>query len=193
MTKDRVVKALRAAADALAPAQPAKPNKVKASGGGQVFIGLVIAPAVGAWIDVPTDEDSLQEAIDAVLVKARKEEPGAEEWMVADYDDFPNLGEHPKVADLAKVAELLDDHDKEIVEAALSEEGGDVDDAADLLEEGYAVYDSETEYAEQYVDDIGMKNINNKENYVDLKQLARDLMMDGSLVYVNGAPYVFWN
>jgi tetrahydromethanopterin S-methyltransferase subunit B len=190
MTKDRVAKALRAAAEALDPKGPKKGKPVKAASGGQVFIGLVIAPAVGAWIEPSSDVDELQEQVDAVLAKAKKLEPDAEEWMVSDYDDFPNLGEYPGVEALAKVAGALEDHDAEIVQAAF-EEAHDVDDAIKMLDDGYAVYDSEESYGEQLVDDIGLDSIKNKEWYVDMDALSRDIMMDVDVYYVNGAPFVF--
>lgn len=191
MIRDRVISALREAAQTLDPKAP--PKKVKAASGGQVFIGLVAAPTLGEWIDVPSDKDELQEAIDAVLAKVREKEPGAEEWMVSDYDEFPNLGEHPGVEKLAKVAKLLEDHDMEIVEAALSEEGGDVDGAESLLDDGYSVYDSEEDYGQQLVDDFGFDNIKNIEWYVNMDQLARDLMFDHTMVRIDGEPIFFSN
>lgn len=192
MTNDRVIKALKAAATALDPSVKPKGKTVKAGSVGQIFIGLVLAPALGEWLEPSTDEDDLQEQIDAIVAKAKKMMPDASEWMVSDYDDFPNLGEYPGVAAIAKVAGLLEDHDAEIVQAAF-EESHDVDDAAKMLEDGYAVYDSEEQYGEQLVDDLGMKDIKNKEWYVDMDALARDIMMDVDLYRVNGAPFVFNN
>ena len=163
---------------------------VKAASGGQIFIGLVQAPALGEWLEPSSDEDELQEQIDAIVAKAKKRLPDAEEWMVSDYDEFPNLGEYPGVAALAKVAGLLEDHDAEIVQAAF-EESHDADDAAKMLKDGYAVYDSEEEYGQLLVDDLSQDNIKNIEWYIDMDMLARDLRHDVNIVYVNGAPFAF--
>ncbi len=191
MTKDRVVKALKAAAQALDPPTRASKGKpVKAASSPQIFIGLVLAPALGEWIEPSSDEDELQEQVDTVVAKAKKQEPSAEEWMVSDYDEFPNLGEYPGVETIAKVAKLLEDHEAEIVQAAF-EESHDADDAEKMLENGYSIYDSEAEYGQQLVDDLGQENIKNIEWYIDMDMLARDLMMENDIYYVNGAPFVF--
>ena len=191
MTNERIVKALRAAAQALDPSTKVSKGKpVKAASGGQIFIGLVQAPALGEWLEPSSDEDELQEQIDAIVAKAKKRLPDAEEWMVSDYDEFPNLGEYPGVAALAKVAGLLEDHDAEIVQAAF-EESHDADDAAKMLKDGYAVYDSEEEYGQLLVDDLSQDNIKNIEWYIDMDMLARDLRHDVNIVYVNGAPFAF--
>ena len=185
----RIAKALTAAADSL------EGSKVKAAGTPRVFVGLVQAPALGEWIDVEDDEDAMDTAIQEVVEKAKQKVPDAEEYMFSDYEGMPNLGEHASVADIVKMADLLSDHDEVAVEAAYSLTN-DLDDAEELLDNGYGVYDSETEYAEQYVDDMGGPSELGEEivnRYIDYQKLARDLMHDVNLVYVDGTPYAFYN
>lgn len=143
---------------------------------GKVFIGLAQQPSLGAWITPDSDVETLSEQIGQVLEKAQRRVPGAQEWLVAAYDDFPDLGENPNLEDLAAIAEALGEHDYDVVIAALSYAGGDVDDALKRLREGYALYDSETAYAEQYVDDVGVAGISNLEWYLDFEKLGRDLL-----------------
>lgn len=197
-SKQDVIKALRAAAAKLQASAAKKAEaggtRVKArSGDGQVFIGAASSPTLGAWITPDGDEDTLAEQIDQVLAKIRKREPDVEEWIVADYDDFPNLGENPSLANLAAIAAALDDHDLEIVNAALDYAGGkDVDGALKALKDGYAVYDSETAYAEQYVEEAGVENIKNLDWYLDFEKLGRDLIQDESYTPLGGDRIVLW-
>lgn len=190
-SKQDVIKALRAAAAKLqaSAAKAEAGTRVKARADGQVFIGAASSPALGAWITPDGDEDTLAEQI----AKIRKREPDVEEWIVADYNDFPNLGENPSLADLAAIAAALDDHDLDIVNAALDFAGGkDVDGALAALKDGYSVYDSETAYAEQYVEDAGIENIKNLDRYLDFEKLGRDMMQDVSYGSLGGNRIVIW-
>lgn len=192
MTNERIVKALMAAAQALDPSVKASKGKsVKAASGPQIYIahlGAYVAGTLkGDWISPSSDEDELWDQIRGAVGVTKGEDF---EWAVHDYDGFPDLGEYPGAEAIAKVAGMLEDHDEEIVTAALSE-GGGTDDAAKMLEDGYAVYDSEEEYGQQLVDDLGQDNIKNIEWYIDIDMLARDLRHDDNIVYVNGAPFAF--
>lgn len=183
-THDRVIKALRAAAETL-----------QAASSPQIYVahlGAYVAGKLrGDWIEPSTDKDELWKQIqEAVGVKEGQDF----EWAIHDYDNFPDLGENPSLDDICAVAEMLEDNDDaDVVVAALSETSNDVGDAKRLLKNGYAIYDSEQDAGERLVDDMGVENISNKESYVDLDQLARDLLMDESIVYVNGKPFVFHN
>jgi antirestriction protein len=192
----RIANVLNAAADSL------EGSKVKAFGSDpQIFVGLHLAPALGEWVDVDTDEDDLEEAVMAVVEKAKAKyaEGGrdvAEEWMISDYNDFPNLGENPSFADLAKTAQLLADHDSTAVQAAFEMYGNDVDQAETLLDNGYSMADSEEDYAYELIDSMGGTSELSAEivsRYVDYKKLARDLSHDVNFVTVGGTPYAFYN
>ena len=191
-SKQDVIKALRAAAAKLEKAE-AGGTRVKArSGDGKVFIGAAIAPTLGAWIKPDSDEDTLVEQIDQVLEKIRAREPDAEDWIIAAYDDFPNLGENPSLENLADVAAALEKHDRKIVEAALDFAGGDIKDALKMVDQGYSVYDSEADYAEKYVEDVGINNIKNLDWYLDFEKLGRDLIQDESYASLGGNRVVIW-
>jgi antirestriction protein len=94
----------------------------------------------GAWLDVSSDADEMQEAIAAMLRASpcpnvtvacpdcdgrnpdnpcatcggSHEVASAEEWAIHDYDDFPNMGEYPGLDAVAEMAGLIetakDDH-----------------------------------------------------------------------------------
>jgi antirestriction protein len=194
VTKNRaaVIRALRAAAEKLASSAKVKAAKVKAAASGEVFIGSASSPTLGAWIKPDSDEDSLAEQIDQVLAKIRLREPDAEDWIVADYNDFPNLGENPSLENLAAVAAALEEHDLEIIKAALDFAGGDIKDALKLVDAGYAVYDNEAAFGEQYVDNVGIDNIKNIEWYFDFEKFGRDLLQDSSYGSLGGDRVVVW-
>lgn len=189
-TRVRIAEALHAAADALDPKK-----KVTAYRGGQVgqiYVANLRAynegKLVGEHITPDSDPDTLGEQI----IEAIGGDPD-DEWAIHDYENFPDLGEHPSIRDIATVARMQEDHDPEAVEAAIGLEP-DVDDAADLLDEGYGVYDDEEAYAYEYVDGIGGVSQLGKDtitSYVDNRKLLRDLQHDVFFVRAGGNIYAF--
>lgn len=133
----------------------------------------------GKWID-------LDSSVGEELAKIS----GEDDWMVADYEGAPNLGQHPGLEDLESLANLLDEHESYIVESALGITGNDVDEAKEYLEEGYGEYDSEAEYAESLVDEgvIGTKTLL---RYIDYDALGRDLAIEGNVHETKNGIVVF--
>jgi len=188
-TRVQIAKVLITAADAL----DGGGKKVKAGRGdvGKIYVANLAAynngKLVGEWITPDTDADTVGEQIAEVIGNPD------DEWAIHDYDDFPNLGEHPSMDDIATVARMQEEHDPEAVEAAMAI-SSDPAEAMDLLEEGYGVYDDEEDYAYQRIDDMGGVSELGAEvvlSYVDLARLARDLEQDVTFVSANGSTYAF--
>lgn len=133
----------------------------------------------GKWID-----------LDSFVGDEIEKISGGDDWMVADYEDAPNLGQHPGLEDLESLANLLDEHEPHIVEAALGITGNDVDDAKEYLEEGYGEYGSEGEYAESMVDE-GIIDTKTLLRYIDYDALGRDLAIEGNVHETKNGIVVF--
>lgn len=146
---------------------------------------------VGQWIDVPTDKDELLEAIQAVA-------PDDDEWAVHDSEGLPKSlqGEHPDLDDLVKFAELCEEHDHEIVMAAI-DNFHDLDEAEDQLDNLAGVYPSKEEFAEEFLQETGeLANLSKHlRHYFDYAGYVRDLELNGDIwtADVSDGVAVFWN
>lgn len=153
----------------------------------------------GVWIDLEETQDveDIQAAIDAML--AASPEPGAEEYVVHDHEGCCGLidGECCNVDDLeavaAKIGEVAEHH-REAFEAWV--EGRCGDDPTAFLDAYAGEWDSEQEYAEEYIDGTGMLDGVDPSiaNYFDCESFARDLFMDmNALDAPRGGIFVFYN
>lgn len=105
---------------------------------------------VGQWIDVPTDRDELLEAIQAIV--------GQDEWAIHDSEGLPKSlqSEHPDLNDLARFAELCEEHDEDLLLAAVENFNGDLDAAEKALTEHFqGTFSDLGEYAAQQAEDNG--------------------------------------
>jgi antirestriction protein len=130
----------------------------------------------GKWIEPSTDVEELQEQI----LEAIGGNPD-HEWGFHDYDSFPDMGENPNLKDVAAMAEILEEHPYDIVEAAMDFTSDDVDALKEWLDEGYGIYESEKDYVEQYVDDAGGPSALGKQtinSYFDYDAFGHDLSID---------------
>ena len=145
----------------------------------------------GAWINPSSDADDLGEQILAAIGGNADNE-----WAIHDYNLFPNLGEHPSVKEIAKVAAMFDEHDHDAVRAAIDEAGVRyLDQAESMLENGFREFDMREdeameEYAQELADD-GVLNAKFLLQYVDWSRVARDVRMDVHVVEHNGKTFIF--
>jgi antirestriction protein len=142
----------------------------------------------GEWITPASDADDLQEQIDKIVGKG-------EEWAVHDYDGFPDMGEYPGVKALADMAEILEEHDLAIVEAAMGEGYTETKKLAEFLSEGYEEHKSVEDYAASYIDDIGgLDELDDATllRHIDVKSLARDMEIKLSPTEVGRKIYIFY-
>lgn len=104
----------------------------------------------------------------------------AEEWAVHDHEGFGRLvGESTSFADVAALAAALREHGEAF--RLFLENGEEMPEAVERFEEAYCgEWDSERDYAEDYIDSTGMLDgVNDTlRNYFDYDAFTRDLFMD---------------
>ena len=119
----------------------------------------------------------------------------ASDWAIHGYDNFPDLGEFPKVDELALTAQLLEDHPSDAVMAAFDIEHNHPNGAKKLLDAGYGTYADEEAYAESLVSDVGGPAALGKETLaenMDLAAVVRDIEIESDVVQLNdGTTFVF--
>jgi len=132
----------------------------------------------GKWI--PLDGTDLAEAIEGVAKGG--------DWAVHDYDECPNLGEHPSLQELNALNLALSTHDPAAVFAAL-QIYTDVESALTLLDEGYAVYEDREDWAYEVVENHGLSDW--AKAYFDYDALGRDLEIEHTTAEYGDHLYVF--
>jgi len=144
----------------------------------------------GAWIDLSDlcDSDMFDEAIDNIL----KSSPAshAEEWAVHDYDDFPDLGEHPSRLEIVETAKLI----KEYGDVYLAAWSCDANYAKERCEDSFiGVADSFREYCEQSLEeDSRYSELSDfGKMYFKLDSYVRDMESELTAVEYDGRVYVF--
>jgi antirestriction protein len=106
--------------------------------------------------------------------------PGAEEYAIHDYDGFGplNLGEYESIDRIADIAQGIEEHG-EAYAAYLSN-----DPTADCFDDAYCgTWDSEKDYAENYIEDVGgWAGVHPIPDelwpYLDMDAITCDLMQD---------------
>lgn len=157
----------------------------------------------GVWVDLDgKTADDIQAEIDAML--AASPIPGADEWAVHDWDgpsldrfgEYPNLAE---VADYVETMESLDDHEQAAFLAFTDNMGAHDDTALKSFREAYiGEYNSVEDYAQQYIDDVGLLSDvpDLIARYFNLAAFARDLVLGGDIWTADapgGGVFVFHN
>lgn len=148
----------------------------------------------GAWLDL-SDYSDRNDFLQA-CAKLHKDEPDPE-LMFQDFENFPRsfYQESSVPAELWAWIELSDD-DKELLTVYRDhvESDADIDQARDAFQ-GKA--DSESAWAEQYLDDAGMLSELPKwaASYFDFEAYARDAQLGGDVTFVRhgGDVWVFSN
>ena len=120
----------------------------------------------GSWITPDSDPEVLSEQIQEVIAPN-------EEWAIHDYDNFPDMGENPNIADIAAAAELFEEHDADVLWAA--SQLFQPQELEDVLDEGYDIYDSEEGYVYRYVDYMGGPTAATLDRYFDYAAFGRDV------------------
>lgn len=139
---------------------------------------------VGQWFNLLdyNDADELMEAIQDML-----KESGGEEYAVHDYENLPRsmYSEYMGEKDFEEIYQMIDlARDKDLPLEVVMEVVNDYGENA--VDEFYGVYDSEEDFAEQMVDDLGIEGFNNFEYYLEISDLDRRLLaQDMADSYVN--------
>jgi len=169
MNRLDVIRALLKAADVL-----------NAAAAGRVYVLHKDAEGkqVGDWITPDADPDILE----AQIRDTTQQPAGTKlEFSVTEYEDFPDIGERPKLSTLAQVVTLLQGSPVDVVSAALEVAGRDVSNAAKLIELGYTIHKDDEDYAYSVVGDVGgPQNLGDDTlmAYFDFEKYGRDLMLE---------------
>lgn len=143
----------------------------------------------GTWIDVSSDVDDMQEQINDMLTASRQCD--AEEWAIHDYEAPFSIDEYESLDDLARIADLYDEHG-DIFEAAFFICDEDIDYAVQMLGNFAGTYEDWSDMAYQYVEEGLFGDIaDNIKGYIDYEYLGRDLSFDYSGTYIGNDLYVF--
>jgi antirestriction protein len=104
----------------------------------------------GAWIDAAQDIEGIYRELQAML--ASSPIPNAEEWTIHDYKEFSDIqiNEYDSIETVKALADFVSEHGE--LGAAVYNHYGNMEDAIKALEEDYSgVYDSEKDFAEEFL------------------------------------------
>lgn len=148
---------------------------------------------VGEWVDLPVDDN-----FEAVLEKIGINEQ-YEEWFITDYEtDISGfkVGEYDNIFKLNELAENLEDlneYDKEVIEAMLSE-GYSFDDALEKKDDCIVYYNCNdmTDVAMECCEECGILDSipENLRNYFDYEAFGRDMSFEGHFVFTENGNCV---
>lgn len=148
--------------------------------------------ATGEWIETDHGAEAIQEEIDEILKNSK--EPNAEAFIVTEYDNMPDFGEHPDIELLAEVMEIVEDHGSPFLawlDNCMDRDMDDADEMRSEFEERYrGEYSDAGEYGEEMAE--GMFSDYPKDSkiwmYIDYKSIAHDFDLSGG-VFVQVGQY----
>lgn len=151
---------------------------------------------IGEWVDLPISDDDLEVVKQRIGISDEPDENGNhyEEWFITDYEtdihglkvgEYDNLDE---LNELTKTLDSLDEYEREIVEAMISE-GYSLDDALDGKDDCMTYYNCEDmeDVAREYTEETGLLNSipENLQSYFDFKAFGRDMSFEGHFVFTD--------
>lgn len=153
-----------------------------------IFIGLVTAPAVGRWVELPCAD--INGEISSI-VEEYGDSYDCNEVMCADAENIPYPGEYPNFEELNATYEELDSltEDEEIIFEALVEDGYDREKALEIVQNGdYMLYDGcddMTDVAERYCEECGLlaEIPDHLRYYFDFEAYGRDMSYEGHFIF----------
>jgi antirestriction protein len=137
----------------------------------------------GTWIDATQDPEDVHEAVQRML--ATSQDPLAEEWAIHDYEGFgpARLPEYCDVESVSRIAQGIETHGDAFA-AWIAHTGDSSEKTADKFDEAYlGRWNSITDYAQQFAEDLGLTDGLVPEwarpyVQVDIDLLARDLEIE---------------
>lgn len=163
-----------------------------------IFIGSVLYPACGEWVDLPQPEEELAETIAEI-----QRETDCEEVMISDYEGDWNIGEYDGIFELNELAETLaelDDNEQELVETLIREHGDSLEEAIARIEEGnYRTYyncDSMSDVAREILFECGELDTipEHLRDYFDFEAYGEMLDNSGYFYDLGNSTYLeIWN
>lgn len=149
---------------------------------------------IGEWIELPISADELEKAKERIGISDEPDENGNyyEEWFITDYEtDIHGLtvGEYDNLDELNELAETLEDldeYEREIVEAIISE-GYTLEEAIDKKDDCIVYGDCQDmeDVAIEYAEMTGLLNSipENLQSYFDFEAYGRDMSFEGHFVF----------
>lgn len=148
---------------------------------------------IGKWVDLPTT-NGFEEHLEEIGINEEYEE-----WFITDYEtDIAGLtiGEYDNIEELDELAETLEDlqdYDREVIEALISE-GYSLEDALEKKDDCMVYYNCNDmeDVAEQYVEETGLLDSipENLRYYFDFEAYGRDMGIEGTFVFTNNGNCV---
>lgn len=164
---------------------------------GRIWIGCLAAYNAGTlhgkWLPASDIREGIAEVLRTSPIA------NAEEWFVADYDDFPNLGEYPSIESVERMAEALDSaSDREAFTAFVASEGAQYATLEDFEERFRGRWSSLADFAEDFIEDCYgdcLKGLPEFIHYrIDWKGIAYDFECGGDFSTIDaggGEVFVF--
>lgn len=149
---------------------------------------------IGKWVELPMDEDELQEEISSIL-------GNDEEIAIHDYESPFSIGEYDNITRLNEIAEMLenvDHYDNEVVELILGNYS-DVEEGLQVIEnENFTVHhdcNSMSDIAYGYIEDCGtLDNVpDDLQRYFDYEAFGRDMEIEGTFLKGSGLYVEIYN
>lgn len=162
-----------------------------------IFIGAVLYPACGQWVDLPQSEDDLAEIIEAV-----KAESDCEEVMISDFEGDWDISEYDDIYELNERAEMLEnltEYEQELAEIIIREHGDSMEEAIDRIQEGnYRIYRncySMSDVAREYLEEVGDLDLIPEflRDYFDFEAYGEMLENDGYFYDLGDSFLEVWN
>lgn len=153
---------------------------------GKIYIAnlgaYVAGKLAGRWV-----EPYAIEAIEDAIKELKAEDPNAEEFIVHDYDGFPNMGETSDWTAIVAVAEGLEEHG-DMYRAWMSLVGTDCEGSQECADTFQGTYED--------VEDIGRQSAEGEvpewlRFYVDWEALGEARLQDASHCEYEGRIYVW--
>lgn len=149
---------------------------------------------IGEWVDLPISEEELQKVLDRIGINEEYEE-----YFITDSEtdlDGIEIGEYSNLDDLNEMAETLeslDDDEKEVVDAIMSE-GYSLEEAIEKKDDCIVYCDCSDmeDVAREYAEQTGLLDSipENLQSYFDFEAYGRDMSYEGTFVFTNNGNCV---
>lgn len=149
---------------------------------------------IGEWVDLPISNEELEKVLDRIGINEEYEE-----YFITDYEtDFDGIeiGEYSNLEalnEMAETLEALDDDEKEVVNAIMSE-GYGLEDALEKKDDCMIYCDCSDmeDVAREYAEQTGLLDgiPENLQSYFDFEAYGRDMSYEGTFVFTNNGNCV---